>query len=351
VSGRRQRFRRDVAIWCCRTTLDDRLKTAAGFRFAGSRYRGAVEIGYWLSSEEHGPRDLVTNARRAEEAGFSYVLVSDHYHPWVNATGHSPFVWSVIGAIAQGTERLRLGTAVTCPLIRIHPAVVAQAAATSALLMDGRFFLGVGTGEQLNEHIVGGRWPRPDERLEMLDEALELIRKLWQGEYETYRGRHYTVEQARLYDVPDKPPELIVAAAAENAAKLAAKWGDGMISTSPDAEVIESYKQAGGKEPIHGKVTGCFASEEDARRIALERSPNSAIGGTISQDLALPRDFEAVAELVRADDLAGSMSLGRDPGVWRDGIARFEQLGFTHLCLHDVSEDQEAFIEFAKQFV
>ena len=310
-----------------------------------------MEIGYWLSSEEHAPSELVANAKRAEDAGFSYVLISDHFHPWVNAQGHSPFVWGVIGAIAQATERLRLGTAVTCPLIRMHPVLVAQAAATSALLMEGRFFLGVGTGEALNEHVTGARWPRPDERLDMLDEALEIITKLWRGEYETYRGRHYTVEQARVYDVPGHPPELIVAAAAEQAAKLAAKWGDGMISTSPDREVVDAYKQAGGSEPIYGKVTGCFAaSKEDALRIALERQPNTAIGGTISQDLPLPRDFETVAELVRADDLEGAMSLGNDPAVWREGIEQFEEVGFTHLCLHDVSEDQAGFIEFAKQF-
>ena len=298
-----------------------------------------MELGYWLSSEEHAPRSLVENARRAEAAGFSFVLISDHFHPWVDAQGHSPFVWSVIGAIAEATEGLRVGTAVTCPLIRMHPAIVAQAAATSALLLEGRFFLGVGSGELLNEHILGGRWPRPDERLEMLDEALQLIRTLWKGEYETFRGTHYTVEQARLYDVPDRPPELIVAAAAEHAARLAAKWGDGMISTSPDGALIDEYRRAGGTSPIYGKVTGCFAAtKQEARRIAKERSPNSAIGGSISQELALPRDFEAVAELVREDDFEGSMSLGQDPGAWREGIATFEEQGFTHLCLHDVSE-------------
>jgi G6PDH family F420-dependent oxidoreductase len=311
-----------------------------------------MEVGYWLSSEEHSPRELVENARRAEDAGFSYVLISDHYHPWVDAQGHSPFVWAVIGAIAEATSTVRLGTAVTCPLIRIHPAVVAQASATAALLMEGRFFLGAGTGEQLNEHITGDRWPRADVRLEMLDEALDLIRRLWKGEYETFRGKHYTVEQARLYDVPDEPPQLIVAAAAENAAQLAAKWGDGMISTSPDRDVVEAYRSAGGSEPIHGKVTGAFAaSPDEAKRIAKERSPNTAMGGTISQDLSLPRDFEAVAELVREDDLVGALSLGSDPAAWREGIDKFAELGFTHLCLHDVSEDQVGFIEFAKQFV
>jgi coenzyme F420-dependent glucose-6-phosphate dehydrogenase len=251
-----------------------------------------VEIGYWLSSEEHGPRELVENARRAEQAGFTYVLISDHFHPWVNEQGHSPFVWTVIGAIAASTERLRLGTAVTtCPLIRLHPAIVAQAAATSALLMEGRFFLGVGSGELLNEHILGARWPRPDERLDMLDEALEIIRKLWKGEYETYRGRHYTVEQARLYDAPAEPPQLIVAAAAPEAAKLAAKWGDGMISTAPDAKVIDAYRRSGGHEPIHCKVTGCFASSADAaKRVAQSRSPNTALAMAVTMAGAFSRN-------------------------------------------------------------
>jgi coenzyme F420-dependent glucose-6-phosphate dehydrogenase len=311
-----------------------------------------MELGYWLSCEEHPPRELVENARRAEEAGFSFVLISDHFHPWLDAQGHSPFVWSVIGAIAQGTERIRLGTAVTCPLIRMHPALVAHASATAQLLLEGRFFLGVGTGENLNEHILGDRWPRADERLEMLDEALEVIRKLWGGEYETYRGKHYTVEQARLYDVPDEPPELIVAAAAPEAAKLAAKWGDGLISTSPDEEVVSTYREAGGGTPIYGKVTGCFApSVAEAKRIAKERSANTAMGGTLGQDLALPRDYETVAELVREDDLEEKLSLGDDPAAWREGIEKFERLGFTHLCLHDVAEDQAAFVEFAKQLL
>jgi G6PDH family F420-dependent oxidoreductase len=259
-------------------------------------------------------------------------------------------VWAVLGAVSEATEEIAIGTGVTCPTFRTHPAVIAQAAATSATLCD--FYLGVGSGEALNEHITGARWPRPAERLEMLDEALEIITKLWRGDYETYRGRHYTVEQARLYDVPDEPPELIVAAAAEQAAKLAAKWGDGMISTSPSNDVVETYRSAGGKEPIHGKVTGCFAAGRDeALRIALERQPNTAMGGDLSTELALPRDFEAVAELVREEDLEGSLVLGNDPGKWRAKIEEFEQAGFTHVALHNVGKEQRDFIEFARQFI
>jgi G6PDH family F420-dependent oxidoreductase len=311
-----------------------------------------MEIGYWLSSEEQPPQEQVENATLAEDAGFGHVLISDHIHPWVDAQGHSPFVWSVIGAIAEATERVQLGTAVTCPLIRMHPAVVAHAAATTQALMGGRFFLGVGTGENLNEHVLGDRWPRADERLEMLEEAIDVIRALLGGDYETYRGKHYTVEQLKLYDAPAKPPPIVVAAKAENAAKLAAAKGDGTMNTSPDAEIVQVFKDAGGKGPIYGKVAGAFApSVEEARKIAKERQPNSGMSGDLSTELALPRDFEAVAELVREEDLEGSLVFGDDPAAWRAKIEEFEQAGFTHVALHNVGEDQRGFIEFAKQFL
>ncbi|HYZ19642.1 MAG TPA: TIGR03557 family F420-dependent LLM class oxidoreductase, partial [Gaiellaceae bacterium] len=176
-----------------------------------------AEFGYALSSEEHGPRELVDLARRAEETGFEFAMISDHFHPWTDSQGQSPFVWSVIGGIAGATERLRLGTGVTCPTIRIHPAIVAHAAATAALMMQGRFFLGLGAGENLNEHVVGEGWPAPDERLGMLEEAIEIIRLLWEGGYQTHRGEFYDVEQARLYSLPEEPPPIAVAAAKPNA--------------------------------------------------------------------------------------------------------------------------------------
>ena len=318
----------------------------------GSRYGASMEIGYWLASEEHEPMELVENARRAEEAGFTHLLVSDHIHPWVDAQGHSPFVWSVIGAIGAVTDRIVLGTAVTCPLIRMHPAIVAHAAATAQDLMDGRFFLGVGTGENLNEHVLGARWPRADERLEMLEEAVEIIKTLFGGDYETYRGKHYTVEQLKLYDAPQEPPPVIVAAKAENAAKLAAKLGDGTMNTSPDGEIVKAFKEEGGVGPIYGKVTGAFAPSLDtARKIALARQPNAAMGGDLSTELALPRDFAAVAELVREEDVAASIVLGDDPGVWSAHIEQFEEAGFTHVALHHVGDDQRAFIDFAKRFI
>ena len=310
-----------------------------------------MEIGYWLASEEQGPSALVANAKLAEEAGFEHVLISDHIHPWVDAQGHSPFVWGVIGAIAASTSRIRLGTAVTCPLIRMHPAIVAHAAATAQALMDGRFFLGVGTGENLNEHVLGDRWPRADERLEMLEEAIDVLRALFGGEYETFRGTHYTVEQAKLYDAPKEPPPIVVAAKAPNAAKLAAAKGDGTMNTTPDAEIVKLYKKEGGSGPIYGKVAGAFVSGRDeALRIAKERQPNAAMGGDLSTELALPRDFEAVAELVRDDDLEGELVLGDDAGAWREKIDEFRDAGFTHVALHNVAVEQRDFIEFASQF-
>src|SRR5215216_2756071 len=311
-----------------------------------------VELGYAISSEEHEPNALVENARAAEEAGFTFALISDHFHPWIDKQGHSAFVWSVIGAIARETESLRLGTGVTCPLIRIHPAIVAQAAATSASLMPGRFFLGVGTGENLNEHVLGDKWPRPDVRLQMLGEAVDAIRKLWEGDYQTFRSTHYTVEQARLYTLPDEPPPIVIAAAATNAAQLAGEKGDGLMATSPDEEVVQEYRRAGGSGPMYGKVTGAFArSREEALRLAHKRWPNMALGGSLSQDLALPRDFEAATQTVREEDMEDALVLGDDPGAWRDKIDEWRDAGFTHLTLHSISPEQREFVEFAAQFV
>src|SRR5438094_1518898 len=195
-----------------------------------------TEVGYALSSEEFGPNDLVTFARRAEQAGFSFALISDHFHPWTDSQGQSPFVWSVIGAVAHASERVRIGTGVTCPTIRLHPAIIAQAAATSQVMADGRFFLGLGTGEELNEHVTGARWPGPQERLEMLEEAIEVLRLLWEGGYQSHYGEHYTVEQAQIFTLPDEPPPLAVAAAQPDAAQLAGRLGDALIATSPDEE-------------------------------------------------------------------------------------------------------------------
>src|SRR5256714_15604378 len=213
-----------------------------------------MELGFALSSEDHSPNELVRQAQIAERAGFTFALISDHFHPWVSDQGESPFVWSTLGGIAQATEKFGVGTGVTCPLIRIHPAIVAQAAERVAAMMPGRFVLGVGTGENLNEHVTGARWPLAWERLEMLEEAVDVIRKLWSGDEVTHRGEHYTVQEARLYTLPDTPPEIYVAAGKPGAARLAGRIGDGLISTSPDEETVAEFESAGGSgEPTIGQ--------------------------------------------------------------------------------------------------
>ena len=306
-----------------------------------------MELGYSISCEERRPEEILRDARAAEEAGLSFALISDHFHPWTDSQGQSPFVWSVIGAIATQTERLRLGTGVTCPLIRIHPAVVAQAAATSAALMPGRFFLGLGTGENLNEHVTGARWPAPDERIEMLEEAIRLMRQLWEGGTQTFRGRHYNVDHARIYTLPDEPIEVAVAAAKPQAAKLAATLGDALISTAPDDEVTSAYRDAGGEGPRYGQLTVCWAEDEaEARATALQIWPNAAVPGRLSQELPLPADFESVAELVTEDMIAEQIVCGPDPEEYRRRIAEYADAGFDHLAIHQVGPDQAGFLRF-----
>jgi coenzyme F420-dependent glucose-6-phosphate dehydrogenase len=308
----------------------------------------AIELGYALSSEEHGPNDLVRNARLAEEAGFAFALISDHYHPWVDAQGQSPFVWSVIGGIAQATEKLRLGTGVTCPTIRIHPAIIAQAAATSQVMLEGRFFLGVGTGEELNEHVTGSAWPGPLKRLEMLEEAVEVLRLLWQGGYQSHYGTHYTVEQARIYTLPDEPPPIAVAAAQPKAAELAGRAGDALIAVSPERETVEQFEQAGGKsKPVYGQVTVCYAeSEAEAKKTAYEIWPNGGFEGPLGQELAITEHYEAAAKLLSEDDVAETVICGPDPERHLEAIREYEQAGFTHVYIHQVGRDQGSFLRF-----
>jgi coenzyme F420-dependent glucose-6-phosphate dehydrogenase len=307
-----------------------------------------IEIGYSLSAEEHSPAELVRDAVAAEEAGFSFALISDHFHPWTDQQGQSAFVWAVIGAIAQATENLRLGTGVTCPTMRIHPAVIAQAAATSALLMPGRFFLGVGTGENLNEHVLGDRWPSHEERSEMLEEAVSIIRELWEGGLVSHRGRHYTVDRARIYSVPDEPPPIAVAAAGENAAELAGRIGDALIATAPDAELVQQFEDAGGAgKARYGQLTVCWGkSERDAIRTAHEWWPNAALQGDLTQELPLPRNFRQATELVTDAQVAEAVVCGPDADRHREAIDEFEQAGFDHVYVHQVGPDQAGFLRF-----
>jgi coenzyme F420-dependent glucose-6-phosphate dehydrogenase len=310
-----------------------------------------AEIGYALSSEEHSPRDLVRYAQTAEASGFPFALISDHFHPWLSRQGNSPFVWSVIGAIAQVTTRLRLGTGVTCPTVRYHPAIVAQAAATSAALMPGRFFLGLGTGENLNEHITGQGWPSAPVRQEMLEEAIEIIRMLWQGGEQTYFGAHFTLDHARLYTLPDESPPLYIAAAGKKAAQLAGEVGDGLITVSPSQDVVDTFSSAAGSgKPSIGQVSVCWAADEAAaRKTALEWWASAAVPGELSQELPLPRHFEQAVSLVREEDIAKTIVCGPDPQPHLEAIQKFLDLGVQNIYIHQVGPDQDGFFNFYKQ--
>src|SRR5262249_40664922 len=258
-----------------------------------------------LSSEEFAPNELVRFAQRAEQAGFSFALISDHYHPWTARQGQSPFVWSVIGAIAARTRTLRLGTGVTGPAIRMHPAIVAQAAATAAAMMTGRFFLGVGTGENLNEHIVGRKWPSASSRQEMLEEAISVIRLLWTGGMKSYRGRYFTVENARLFTLPENVPPIYVAAGGEKMAAFAPRLGGGLSTAGDERTVIKKFNREGGKrKPKYSQLTVCWAKNEKvALRIAREQWPIAAFAWPLLSELAVPQYFEEVAESVTEDQI------------------------------------------------
>jgi G6PDH family F420-dependent oxidoreductase len=309
-----------------------------------------MELGYSLSAEEHPPLALVEHARHAEQAGFTFALVSDHFHPWIDRQGHSAFVWNVVGGIAVSTHELELGTGVTCPLIRMHPALVAQAAATAAAMMPGRFFLGVGTGENLNEHVLGDRWPPAAKRRSMLDEAVRLMHELWQGELTSFEGEHYCVENARIYTLPEEPISVLVAASGTKAAELAGRIGDGLISTAPQPELIEAFEDAGGSGPKIGQLTVCWAeTEEEARRTAHEVWPNAALTGPLGQELALPSHFEAAAQMVDEEEVAKSVVCGPDASRHLEAIEAFATAGFDRVYVHQVGPDQLGFMDFYEQ--
>jgi coenzyme F420-dependent glucose-6-phosphate dehydrogenase len=306
-----------------------------------------VSFGYTLSSEEHPPTDLVGNARRAEEVGFDFVSISDHFHPWVSAQGHSPFVWSVLGALAASTERLRVGVGVTCPIVRIHPAILAQATATTSLLFEGRFFWGVGTGEALNEHILGHRWPRPEVRLAMLDEAIAVIRRLWTGDTVDHRGEFYEVDNARIFDPPTEPPPIVVSAFGPKAIDLAARIGDGYWGTAPQAELVDRYREGGGTGPRYAQIDVCWATDvAAARKTVHEIWPNGGISGQLSQDLPTWTHFEEAAAMVTEDDAVEHVPCGPEVGPILASVRSYVDAGYDHLYFHQIGPDQEGFLRF-----
>ena len=305
-----------------------------------------TKFGLTLSSEEHDPRRLVDMAELAEGHGFDFVSISDHFHPWVDAQGHSPFVWSVLGAIADRTSSIEVGVGVTCPTVRIHPAILAQATATCAELFGGRFTWGVGTGEALNEHILGHRWPPADLRFELLEEAVDVVRRLWSGEEITHRGTHYTVENARIYDPPSKAPPIIVSAFGPEAAKLAARIGDGLWTNS-GGDVISDWRKAKGSGPVYAQLTLCWGHDEaDAVKTAHRIWPNAGVPGQLSQDLATPALFEQASENVTPEMIAESIPCGPDAKPIVDEVKKMVKAGIDHVYFHQIGQDQEGFCSF-----
>ena len=304
-----------------------------------------TRYGYFLSSEEYDPAELVRQARLAEQAGFEALWISDHFHPWLDEQGQSSFVWSVIGAISQASS-LPITTAVTCPIMRIHPALVAQAAATSALLTRGRFTLGLGSGEALNEHIVGSRWPGAAERLEMLEEAVALIRDLFTGDQVNHRGQYFTAETARLYSVPAQPPPICISGFGRQSALLAARVGDGYMTVMPDPNMVRLYRESGGHErPVQGGLKVCWDPDADRARKTMHRLwPTDMIPGEAVQLVPLPRHFGQLSELVTEEMI--SAPCGPDPRVHHAALRQFTDAGFNEVYVGQVGGAPEAFFEF-----
>jgi G6PDH family F420-dependent oxidoreductase len=309
-----------------------------------------ITLGYALSSEEHEPRNLVDHAQMAEEAGFGFLIISDHFHPWVSQQGQSPFVWSVLGGIAQATQKVRVGTGVTCPIMRIHPTLIAQAAATVADMMPGRFFLGLGTGEYLNEHILGYTWPRVETRREMLTEAVYIIRELWKGEEFSYEGSYFIVRDARVYTLPEKLPPLYMAASGPESAELAAGISDGLISTTPGEEVVRAFKQKGGEDkPCFGMIKVCWAeSNEEAKKTMQKWWPVSGISGLLHVDLPTPKHFEDAVEMMGEPTIPEDSILGPAPAPYIKAIQSLQENGYDHIYIHQIGPDQKGFFNFFK---
>ncbi|MFI1968626.1 LLM class F420-dependent oxidoreductase [Streptomyces cinnamoneus] len=307
-----------------------------------------TEYGYFLSCEENTPKDLVEQARMAEDAGFTSLWISDHFHPWCEAQGQSPFVWSVIGALARATS-LPVQTAVTCPTLRMHPVITAQAAATSAALLgEGRFRLGVGSGEALNEHVLGDRWPPAAVRLEMLEEAVHVMRRLFEGGRVDHRGRHYTVENARLYTLPGEPVPVDVSAFGPAALELAGRIGDGLVAIKPEKQAVDGFRSHGGAgKPVFGGVKVCWGRDREAaidlahRRWAVEQLP-----GELNQVLPTPAHFEQAAQLVPRETVARNVTCGDDVDAHVATLREFADAGFDRVHVSQIGPDQRGFFDF-----
>lgn len=305
-----------------------------------------VSVGYFLASEEHGPKALVRQARMAEQSGFERLWISDHYHPWTDEQGNSPFVWSVIGALSEVTS-LPITVAVTCPTVRIHPAVIAQAAATAAVQTDGRFVLGVGSGEALNEHILGDRWPPADVRLEMLAEAIDVIRRLHTGRLITHRGTHYTVENARIYTLPERPVPIYISGFGPQATRLAGRIGDGYCTVEPDKDLIAAFRDSGGAgKPVQAGMKVCWADSEEVGVATAHRLwATDVLPGRLSQILPNPSDFAHVTSLVTKEQVSEAVPCGPDVEKHVARVRQYVDAGVDEVYVQQIGKELEAFFE------
>jgi G6PDH family F420-dependent oxidoreductase len=306
-----------------------------------------MEIGYFLSSEEFGPAELVRQARLAEDHGMSGIWISDHFHPWNREQGQSPFVWTTIGAVLEAT-RLHVTTAVTCPIMRVHPAIIAQAAATAAVLGEGRFTLGLGSGEALNEHILGDRWPNADIRLAMLEEAVDVIRQLFTGEVVHHLGEYYEVDHARLYTLPEQPVPIQLSGFGPKSAALAGRIADGFINTKPSAELVKTFREAGGAgKPVRAGMKVCWApTAAEGAETAHRIWPNEQLPGELAQVLPTPEHFEQASSLVTKEQVGQAVPCGPDPKPYVEAIRAYGDAGFGDVYLQQIGPKQDESVAF-----
>jgi len=305
-----------------------------------------VQIGYKVATEAFGPKQVVEQTQLAERAGFDFVELSDHYHPWLESQGHSGFTWAMLGSMAAATTRIGLATGVTCPSFRYHPAIIAQAAATVQILSDNRFTLGVGAGERLNEHIVGD-FPGIRKRHERFREALEIINLLWQGGYQSYDGIYFELDDARIWDLPDQLPVIAVAAGGSSAATIAAELGNGLFATEPKSSIVEAYEQAGGEGPKYAEVPMAWAPDEDtAVKAVLETSRWAVTGWKVMSELPNPVNFEAASATVRPEDITKQFAVGPDVERYVQHVQQYVDAGFDHIVLQNAGPDPEGFVDF-----
>ncbi|TVR70373.1 MAG: TIGR03557 family F420-dependent LLM class oxidoreductase [Sphaerobacteraceae bacterium] len=310
-----------------------------------------VSFGYTAMCEQRGPSQLVDDIRGAEASGFDFALVTDHFHPWVEAQGHSPYAWSVLGAAAHVTERIWLMSFVTAPIIRYHPVIVAQKAATVGVMADGRFRLGLGAGERLNENVVGLGYPSVHIRHEMFIEAIEIIRELFKGGYVTHRGTHYDVDHAKLFDLPETPPEIGIATSGPASCEIAGRLGDLMISTDPEPELLRMFSEAGGQgKPVACHIPVCWGPDEaEQRKLAYEQFPWTMGGWKLQSELPNTTNFEAFASIVREEDVAGKIPCGPDIDPILEAAQPFIDAGYTDISFVQIGSNQAEFQQFFQE--